>query len=312
MSALSNLVKAITKAGTENQKGYSPKSMQTTTKKTTTTTKPKTTTTKSTSSSSKSSSSKSSSSSSKSSSSSSKSSSSKKTTTKKSSTTNKTTTPKVTTPVEQPDLSHMYDITNSPYYSMYDTSDLYNMYQSNVSYLNGAEAADKSNAENEYNSNARAAYINYLKQKNMAGETLRDAGINGGASESAIMNIANAYARNQAANETSRINNAYEISRNYSGLRQDSYNNYQSQAYQAQQSAYQAALADMQRRQEQDKSDYASVVSGLARSSDGFKKLRNNLNPTDPNYQYKYDLLTGQVNTWALKEKEAKDKKKKK
>lgn len=55
-----------------------------------------------------------------------------------------------------------------------------------------------------YNSAAAANYLNYMKQQNAMPEQLARLGVNGGASETAAMRMANNYALNQGSNEASR------------------------------------------------------------------------------------------------------------
>lgn len=62
----------------------------------------------------------------------------------------------------------------------------------------------KSGTNQNYDSNAAQAYINYAKQQNALPEQLRAQGINGGASESAMARIGNNYALNQSSNEAAR------------------------------------------------------------------------------------------------------------
>lgn len=65
-------------------------------------------------------------------------------------------------------------------------------------------ATSKQGVSQNYDSAAAANYLNYMKQRNNLPEQLQRLGINGGASETAAMRMANNYALNQGNNEASR------------------------------------------------------------------------------------------------------------
>lgn len=66
-------------------------------------------------------------------------------------------------------------------------------------------AASKNASNRQYESAANANYLNYLKQRNALGEQLAAQHINGGASETANVNMMNNYALNRGNTEASRI-----------------------------------------------------------------------------------------------------------
>lgn len=65
-------------------------------------------------------------------------------------------------------------------------------------------AASKSGAASNFDSNAAQAYMNYAKQRNALPEQLAQQGVNGGASESAMVRMQNQFAQNQSANNAAR------------------------------------------------------------------------------------------------------------
>lgn len=85
-------------------------------------------------------------------------------------------------------------------------------------------ASSKAGVASNYDNNAAQAYVNYARQQNELPEQLRAQGVNGGASESAMVRMANNYALNQANNNAARsaamadLQSAYDT--NTANLRQ--------------------------------------------------------------------------------------------
>lgn len=207
------------------------------------------------------------------------------------------------------DSSNKYDISNSAYLQAYNqyAAQAQANYNSQVQYMDERATTDKNNAAQSYDSNARTAYINYLKQQNALNETLRNNGVNGGASETGYINVANNYARNQATNDSSRSASITSINNNYNDAKNELYSALQADLNASYLNAYSAAIQEMQNRQEQDKADFAATHTvGMYKNANAVQKAIDALDPTDPNYAYYKSVLQnvkGQVAVNAAAEK---------
>ena len=151
-------------------------------------------------------------------------------------------------------------------------------------------AASKQGAASNFDSNAAQAYINYAKQQNALPEQLRAQGINGGASESAMVRMQNQFAQNQSANNAARsaamaqLQNTYDT--NIANLRNETNADIlaNSIALAQQQAQFNDTLN--QRALEQ----YSATIERFT-SVKSIDKAIKNLNKNDPNYTAKKQLL---------------------
>lgn len=151
-------------------------------------------------------------------------------------------------------------------------------------------ATSKEGAAANFDSNAAQAYVNYARQQNALPEQLRAQGINGGASESAMIRMQNQYAQNQSANNAARgaamaqLQNTYDT--NLANMRAEAnqaiLDNNLAMAQQ------QAQYTDTRR--QRDLEQYSATIERF-RTTKSVDKAIKNLKKTDPNYTGKYRLL---------------------
>lgn len=151
-------------------------------------------------------------------------------------------------------------------------------------------ATSKEGAAANFDSNAAQAYINYAKQQNALPEQLAAQGINGGASESAMVRMQNQYAQNQANNNAARgtamaqLQNTYDT--NLANMRNET-----QEAILANNLAMaqrQAQYTDTRR--QKDLEQYAATIERF-RTTKAVDKAIKQLKKSDPNYTGKFRLL---------------------
>lgn len=151
-------------------------------------------------------------------------------------------------------------------------------------------AQSKAGTAANYDSTAAQAYLNYAKQRNALPEQLNAQGINGGASESALVRMLNNYALTQSSNNASRnaamsqLQNSYDtaLAQLESDTEADIMANNLAMAQKQQEytdTLNQRALEQYQATMER----YTSVKS--------VDKAIAKLDPNDPNYTAKKQLL---------------------
>ena len=151
-------------------------------------------------------------------------------------------------------------------------------------------ATSKQGAAANFDSNAAQAYINYAKQQNELPEKLAQQGVNGGASESAMVRMQNQYAQNQSANNAARgaamaqLQNTYDT--NLANMRSET---------QADILANNLAMAQQQAqytdtRRQRDLEQYSATIERF-RTTKAVDKAIKKLKKSDPNYTGKYRLL---------------------
>lgn len=151
-------------------------------------------------------------------------------------------------------------------------------------------ATSKAGVASNYDSSAVQAYLNYAKQQNALPEQLQAQGINGGASESAIVRLGNQYALNQANNNASRnaamgqLQTTYDT--NLANMQNELNRTIADNAYQAQQQQIQFNENLRQKALEQFQATIERFTS--VKSVD---KAINGLDKTDPNYTAMKQLL---------------------
>ena len=151
-------------------------------------------------------------------------------------------------------------------------------------------ATSKAGIASDYDSSAAQAYLNYAKQQNALPEQLAAQGINGGASESAMVRIGNQYALNQANNNASRnaamgqLQTTYDT--NLANMQNELNRTIADNAYQAQQQQIQFNENLRQRALEQFQATIERFTS--VKSVD---KTIKRLNKKDPNYTAMKQLL---------------------
>lgn len=185
-----------------------------------------------------------------------------------------------------------YGLTNS-------FANLYNQYAKSledqrakyVNAQNAQRAADEKQVNSSYDNNARQYYIqNMQAQKNLPQE-LNAQGINGGASESALLRLNTAYGNNLAQNETARASGLSSLAQNYAN-NMDVYDREQ----QSDLAAKRLTLMENQRQWEEDQREkdlkyFANSITGRFNSVQQYRNLINQLSASDdPNKEYKIAL----------------------
>lgn len=151
-------------------------------------------------------------------------------------------------------------------------------------------AASKASVASDYDSSAAQLYLNYARQQNALPEQLQAQGINGGASESAIVRLGNQYALNQSNNNASRnaamgqLQTAYDT--NIANLQNELNKTIADNAYQAQQQQIQFNENLRQKALEQFQATIERFTS--VKSVD---KAIDALDKSDPNYTAMKQLL---------------------
>lgn len=151
-------------------------------------------------------------------------------------------------------------------------------------------ATSKAGVAADYDSSAAQAYLNYAKQQNALPEQLRAQGINGGASESALVRLGNQYALNQASNNASRnaamgqLQTTYDT--NLANMQNELNRTIADNAYQAQQQQIEFNENLRQRALEQFQATIERFTS--VKSVD---KAISGLDKNDPNYTAMKQLL---------------------
>lgn len=165
----------------------------------------------------------------------------------------------------------------------------------------------------DFNSNSAQTYINYMRERNALPEQLRAQGVNGGASETALVNMQNQYALNRSNNSAARSSALAQLRDSYAtnlaNLRQQRndaiLNNNVAMAQQ------QVAYDDAQRKYEREYEDtkqqreleqYSATLERFI-TVDGVNKAIKKLKKSDPNYKAKKQLL--QLRRAQIKQAEA-------
>lgn len=151
-------------------------------------------------------------------------------------------------------------------------------------------ATSKAGVASNYDSSAAQLYLNYARQQNALPEQLQAQGINGGASESALVRLGNQYALNQSNNNASRnaamgqLQTAYDT--NIANMQNELNQTIAENAYQAQQQQIQFNENLRQKALEQFQATIERFTS--VKSVD---KAIKNLDKKDPNYTAMKQLL---------------------
>lgn len=177
--------------------------------------------------------------------------------------------------------------------------DIYNQYKKSLedqraSYVNSQntqQAADEQKVNSSYDNNARQYYINNMQARRNLPNELNAQGINGGASESALIRLNTAYGNNLAQNESGRASGLSTLRQNYTN-NLDEYD----RTMQNDLSEKYLTLMENQRQYEQDQREkdlqyFANSITGRFNSVSAYKNLINQLQASnDPMKEYKIAL----------------------
>ena len=152
-------------------------------------------------------------------------------------------------------------------YSQYET-DRTNQLNETRNHLDRTLAQNNATTNANYDNSARQAYVQYMQRQRALPSQLQSLGVNGGATESGLLNLYNNYGSSHAANEQQR--NA-DLTTNQQN-RDDAYNN-----------AYQAYLSDLNEQKQQaianqineynnEITRFSSSVAQYPATKDGYKQ----------------------------------------
>ena len=175
-----------------------------------------------------------------------------------------------------------------------------------VSGLGNQLKADQGTTNAQYNNNARQYYIQNMQAQKSLPSQLANNGLTGGASESAVIRMNNAYGQNLANNESGRATSLNNL--------QTTYNNNVAEydrAYKDKLSkAYQTSMENqLKYEQEQNKLDlqyFANSVANRYNSSKAWKKAIARMKKSkEPNKKYKVALLQQGFTNWKIAKKKS-------
>lgn len=181
-------------------------------------------------------------------------------------------------------------------YAQYET-DRANQLNETRNQLDRTLAQNNATTNANYDSSARQAYVQYMQRQRALPSQLQALGVNGGATESGLLNLYNNYGSSHAANEQQR--NA-DLTTNQQN-RDDAYNN-----------AYQAYLSDLNEQKQQaianqineynnEITRFSSSVAQYPTTKNGYKKYEEWINnmaaSDDPLKDIKVALIRQQMAT---------------
>lgn len=196
----------------------------------------------------------------------------------------------------------------TPYTQIYNNYAKYAQ-QSRDAYVKGVDAqlkTDQATTNAQYNNNARQYYIqNMQQQKSLPGQ-LATNGVTGGASESAIIRMNNAYGNNLATNESGRASslNNLQTTRNNTVAEYDK--TYKENLANAYKSAAENQLTYEKEQRENDLKYFANSISNRYNSSKSWKKAIAKLKKSkDANAKYKLALAQQAYTNWKIAKKKS-------
>ena len=181
-------------------------------------------------------------------------------------------------------------------YGQYET-DRTNQLNNTRQQLDNTLAQNNATTNANYDNSARQAYVQYMQRQRALPSQLQALGVNGGATESGLLNLYNNYGSSHAANEQQR--NA-DLTTNQQN-RDDAYNN-----------AYQAYLSDLNEQKQQaianqineynnEITRFSSSVAQYPTTAGGYQKyeewIKNMAASSDPLKDIKVALIRQQMAT---------------
>lgn len=178
-------------------------------------------------------------------------------------------------------------------YKIYEKSKT-NSFNDLANHLQSTLTSNNAQTNANYNDTARQAYVNYMRNQRALPSQLQALGVNGGATESGLLNLFNNYGNEHAANEQQRAAELAKNQYNYDdayfkakqaldddlALQQQTAINNQMQAYKDELTTFQASIAK-----------YPTTAKGYEKYTKEIEKLKKS---KDPLRKYKIDLLKQQ------------------
>lgn len=175
-----------------------------------------------------------------------------------------------------------------------------------VSGLGNQLKADQGTTNAQYNNNARQYYIQNMQAQKSLPSQLANNGLTGGASESAVIRMNNAYGQNFANNESGRATSLNNLQTTYNNNVAEYDRNYKENLSKAYQTSMENQLKYEQEQNKLDLQYFANSVANRYNSSKAWKKAIARMKKSkEPNKKYKVALLEQGFTNWKIAKKKS-------
>lgn len=175
-----------------------------------------------------------------------------------------------------------------------------------VSGLGNQLKADQGTTNAQYNNNARQYYIQNMQAQKSLPSQLANNGLTGGASESAVIRMNNAYGQNLANNESGRATSLNNLQTTYNNNVAEYDRNYKANLSKAYQTSMENQLKYEQEQNKLDLQYFANSVANRYNSSKAWNKAIARMKKSkDPNKKYKVALLEQGRTNWKIAKKKS-------
>lgn len=175
-----------------------------------------------------------------------------------------------------------------------------------VSGLGNQLKADQGTTNAQYNNNARQYYIQNMQAQKSLPSQLANNGLTGGASESAVIRMNNAYGQNLANNESGRATSLNNLQTTYNNNVAEYDRNYKENLSKAYQTSMENQLKYEQEQNKLDLQYFANSVANRYNSSKAWKKAIARMKKSkEPNKKYKVALLQQGFTNWKIAKKKS-------
>ena len=146
-----------------------------------------------------------------------------------------------------------------------------------------------------YDNNARQAYVDYMRKQRALPSQLQSLGVNGGATESGLLNLYNNYGNEHAANEQQRAAELAANQKNY----EDTWGAYWRQLQQDLADKQQTAINNQINEYNNELTKYSASIARFTADKNGYKKAQNELKAlkagNDPLKKDKIQILEAEI-----------------
>lgn len=193
-------------------------------------------------------------------------------------------------------------------------TDIYNKYaqyekasrDAYVSGLGNQLKTDQGTTNSQYNNNARQYYIQNMQAQKSLPAQLANNGLTGGASESAVIRMNNAYGQNLANNESGRATSLNNLQTTYNNNVAEYDRNYKANLSKAYQTSMENQLKYEQEQKKLDIQYYANSISNRYNSKKAWEKHIKSLKKSkDPNAKVKLGLARQAYTNWLIAKKKS-------
>lgn len=198
--------------------------------------------------------------------------------------------------------------TKTPYTKLYNDVAKYEKASRDayVSGLGNQLKADQGTTNAQYNNNARQYYIQNMQAQKSLPAQLANNGLTGGASESAVIRMNNAYGQNLANNESGRATALNNLQTTYNNNVSEYDRNYKANLSKAYQTSMENQLKYEQEQNKLDLQYFANSVANRYNSSKAWKKAIARMKKSkEPNKKYKVALLEQGFTNWKISKKKS-------